>query len=127
MPKEVSELVKKHVNFTRTFNPRNSPWMGGAWEALTKSVKTTLKAIACDRLFTKEALHTFVCEVESMLNNRPITPSSHDINNYEALTSNHIFLGHSLSSHAPGVLSDNKINYRKNGVRFKQQPTYFGV
>ena len=36
IPKVVSELVKKHVNFMWTFNPSSSPWMGGAWEALIK-------------------------------------------------------------------------------------------
>ena len=116
IPKVVSELVKKHVNFIWTFNPPSSHpirWMGGAWEALIKSVKRTLKAIERDRLFTKETLHKFVCEVESILNNRPITPSSDDINDYEALNPNYILLGHSLSNHAPGVFRDNKINYRK--------------
>ena len=87
--------------------------MGGAWEALIKSVNRTLKAIERDRLFTKETLHTFVCELESILNNRPITLSSDDINNYEALNPNYILLGHSLSNHAPGVFRDNEINYRE--------------
>ena len=87
--------------------------MGGAWEALIKSVNRTLKAIERDRLFTKETLHTFVCELESILNNRPITLSSDDINNYKALNPNYILLGHSLSNHAPGVFRDNEINYRE--------------
>ena len=87
--------------------------MVGNWEALIKSVKRTLKSIACDYLFTEDTLHTFICEVESILNNQPITPSSDDINDYKALTANHILLGHSLSNHAPGAFRDNKINYRK--------------
>ena len=69
IPEVVSELVQKHVNFIWTFNPPSSPWMGGALEALIKSVKRTLKAIADDCLFTEEKLHTFICEVESKLNN----------------------------------------------------------
>ena len=85
--------------------------MGGAWEALIKSIKRTVKAINCDYLFTEEALHTFICEVESILNNRPITPSSDNINNYEALTPNHILFGHSSSNYAPGVFQDDEINY----------------
>ena len=92
IPKVISELVKKHVNFIWTFNPPSSPWMGGACEALIKSVKRTLKAITRDR---------------------PITPSSDDINDYEALTPNHILLGHSSSNYAPGVFRDDEINYRK--------------
>ena len=39
--------------------------------------------------------------------------SSDDINDYEALTPNHILLGHSSSNHAPGVFRDDEINYRK--------------
>ena len=73
----------------------------------------TLKAITCDCLFTEDALHTFICEVESILNNRPITPSSDDINDYEALTPNHILFGHSSSNYAAGVFRDDEFNYRK--------------
>ena len=127
IPKVISELVKKHVNFIWTFNPPSSPWMGGAWKALIKSVKRTLKALTHDRLFTEEALHTFICEVESILNNQPITPSSDDINDYEALTPNHILFGHSSSNYAPGVFRDDEINYQKNGLQFKQQPTCFEI
>ena len=96
IPKLLSELVKKHVNFVWTFNPPSSPWIGRAWEALIKSVTRTLKQIARDRLFTEGALHTFIGEVKSVLNNQPTTPSSDSINNYEALSPNHIFLEHSL-------------------------------
>ena len=86
--------------------------MRGAWKALIKSVKR-IAPIAHDHLFLEAALHTFICEVESTLNNQPITPSSDNIIDYEALTLNHILLGHSLSNHAPDVFWDNKINYRK--------------
>ena len=113
IPKVVSELVQKHVNFVWTFNPPSSPWMGGAWEALINSVKRTLKAITRYRLFTEEAIHTFICEVESILNNQPITSSSNDINDYEALTPNHNLFGHSSSNYAPGLFRDDEINYRK--------------
>ena len=70
--------------------------MGGAWEALIKSVKRILKAVPYDRPFIKKALHTFICEVKSILNSRPITPSSNDINDYEALTPNHLGIYHEI-------------------------------
>ena len=35
----------------------------------------------------------FICEVESILNNRLVTPCKADINDYKALTPNHILLG----------------------------------
>ena len=76
--------------------------MGGPWETHIKSVNRALKPIACHLLFTKEALHTFICEVESILNNQLITPSSNDTNNYETLTFTHSLFGHSSSNYAPG-------------------------
>ena len=55
------------------FNPPSSPWMGGIWEALIKSVKRALKVVIQDRLFTDKTLATLMCEVESILNQRPLT------------------------------------------------------
>ena len=100
--------------------------MRGAWKALIKSVKR-IAPIAHDHLFLEAALHTFICEVESTLNNQPITPSSDNIIDYEALTLNHILLGHSLSNHAPDVFRDNKINYRKKWCAVQAEPTCLGV
>ena len=109
----MSELVKKHINVIWTFNPASSPWKGGAWEALIPSGKNTLKAITRDRLFREEALHELIYKVESIRNNRPITASSVDINDYKELTPNHILLGHSSSNYVPCVFQDNEISYRK--------------
>ena len=55
-----------HQNPEWIFNPPASPWMGGLRESLVKSVKTGLKAIV-------ESLQIFLCEVESVLNGRPLT------------------------------------------------------
>ena len=48
-----------HQNMEHTFNLLASPWTGGVWESLVKSVKTWLKAIVKDRIFTDETLETF--------------------------------------------------------------------
>ena len=76
-------------NIKRIFNPSASPWMGGVWESLVKSVKKTLKAIVKDRIFTEDCLYTFLCEVEAVLNNRPLTAISDDITDLEPLMPNH--------------------------------------
>ena len=73
--------------------------MGGAWESLIKSVKRSFKAITLDRIFTEQELYTFLCEVDSLLSNHPATPSSDDINDYKALTRNHLILGNFSSNH----------------------------
>ena len=62
-----------HQNPEWIFNPPASPWMGGLRESLVKSVKTGLKAIVKDSIFTDESLQIFLCEVESVLNGRPLT------------------------------------------------------
>ena len=76
-------------NIKRIFNPSASPWMGGVWESLVKSVKKTLKAIVKDRIFTEDCLYTFLCEVAAVLNNRPLTAISDDITDLEPLMPNH--------------------------------------
>ena len=68
---------------------------------MIKSVKRSLKAITLDPIFTEEVLYTFLCAVESSPNNHPVTPFSDDINNYEALTPNHLILGNFSSNHSP--------------------------
>lgn len=40
----------------------------------------------------EEALHTVLCEVESIINSRPVTKASTDPNDLEALTPNHLLL-----------------------------------
>ena len=60
-------------------------WMGDIWESLVKSVKRCLKVIVKDKLFT--------AEVESIINQRPIVPVSDDVNDFEALKTNHFIIG----------------------------------
>ena len=99
-------------NIKRIFNPSASPWMGGVWESLVKSVKKTLKAIK-DRIFTEDCLYTFLCEVEAVLNSRPLTAISDDINDLEPLTPNHLLIGASSMNYSTGVFHSNEIELRK--------------
>ena len=67
--------------------------MGQVWESLVKSVKRSLKVITRDRAFTEESLYMFLCEIESVINNCPLTPTSDSISDFEALTPNYFLLG----------------------------------
>ena len=67
--------------------------MEGVWEALVKIVKRALRTTTRERLFTEDELTTFVCEVESIVNQCPLTLSSNSIDDFEALTSYHFLLG----------------------------------
>lgn len=75
------------------FNPPTSPHFGGAWERLVQSAKKALNAVAAKQLVTDETLLTFLTEVESLLNSRPLTHVSSDPQDEEALTPNHFLIG----------------------------------
>ena len=86
--------------------------MEGALEALVKTVKQALRTITKERLFTEDALTTFLCEVESIVNQRPLTPNSDSIDDFEALTPYHFLLGSPSFNPSPGDFNDSQINLR---------------
>ncbi|PFX29308.1 hypothetical protein AWC38_SpisGene5996 [Stylophora pistillata] len=66
------------------FNPPSSPHFGGAWERLVQSAKRALKAVAGKQCVNDESLLTFMAEVESLMNGRPLTHVSPDHRDEEA-------------------------------------------
>ena len=85
------ELKKKLI--IKRISPPCSPWMSGAMESMVKVTKRALKAVIKERTFTDDALYTIMTEVESTVNSRPLTNACENIDDYEALTSNHFLLG----------------------------------
>ena len=74
------------------FNPPAASHMGGVWERLIRSVKNTLKALLKEQLLTDEALPTLMTEVELIMNDRPLTTASDDVNDVQPLTPNKLLL-----------------------------------
>ena len=60
--------------------------MVGAMEALVKITKGCLKAVVKDQLLHEDALDMLLLEIESIVNNRPLTYLSYDIDDLEPLT-----------------------------------------
>ena len=91
---EIAEFASTR-QFTWTFNPPGAPHMGGAWERLIRSTKEILTSLMKEQLraLTDQQLHTLLTEVERILNSRPLTHISDDVNDLQALTPNHILLG----------------------------------
>ena len=90
-------MITQHLNSKNIiwkFNPPLSPWMGGSWESLIKSMKRALRAISTGRIFTEETLRTYLCEVESILNKHPLTPIRDNIHVFEAMTPKHLLIGY---------------------------------
>ena len=71
-----SKEIKNYVankGVTWTFITPRASWMGGSWERMVKSVKRCLKKTLGRSLLTFEEITTIVCEIEAVLNDRPIT------------------------------------------------------
>ena len=79
-------LIFYHDIASSEINPPPSPWMGGIWKALIKSVKCPLKVVIQDHMLTNKMISTLMCEVESILKQKPPTHVSDDLNDNECLT-----------------------------------------
>ena len=93
------------------FLPPYAPHMGGVWERLVKSVKTTLQALVADRLLTDEELLSYLAEVEKVLNDRPLTKMGSDPRDEVPITPSDLLLLRGNSSR-PAIASDNPLRKR---------------
>lgn len=77
-----------------------SPHHGGIWDAGIKSAKQLLLKVleTSPTKLTFEAFCTILCQVECILNSRPLAPLSNDPNDLSALTPSHFLLGRSSVS-----------------------------
>lgn len=79
------------------FNPPSAPHFGGLWESGVKSVKGHLKRVIGTTKLTFEELCTLLCQVEGLLNSRPLMPLHNtDPNNFEVLTPGHFLTGDAI-------------------------------
>ena len=84
--------------------------MGGALERLIRTVRKVMVDVAGnqDRL-SDEGLETLFCEIESMVNSRPIMKVSDNVQDASALTPNHLLLLSDVPSLPPGRFTENYV------------------
>ena len=99
------------------FNPPAGPHFSGVWERQVKSVKKVLKSVLHEQRIDDECLQTLLCEVENILNDRPLTTSSEDPNDLEPLTPNHLLLQRKQPLLPPGLFNKDDCYTRR---RWKQ-------
>ena len=83
-----------HVAPDWRFIAPRSPWWGGWWERLIRSIKSSLKKTFGRHSLTRTELETTLYEVESCVNSRPLTYVSDEANAKNPLTPSHFLLGH---------------------------------
>lgn len=117
---ELREAVGKwnHAQINDTLLQKGIRWIfnlpagshhGGVWERLIRSVRKVLNSVLRTQNLDEECLYTVFCEVEAIINSRPITKASTDPNDLEALTPNHLLLLKSKPALPPGVFQKEDI------------------
>ena len=99
------------------FIPPSASHMGGVWERIVQSVKRVLRAVLKDVNVQDEALHTALCQVEKILNDRPITQNTVDVRDPEPLTPSKLLLLKGNPCESPGTFDKRDTYYNR---RFKQ-------
>ncbi|XP_011859066.1 PREDICTED: uncharacterized protein LOC105556582 [Vollenhovia emeryi] len=95
---------------TWSFIPPNAPHFGGLWEAAVKSAKYHLTRIVGSANLTFEEMQTVLCEIEAILNSRPLIPLSSDPNDLSYLSPGHFLVGTPLNSFPTQELCDVNTN-----------------
>lgn len=117
--KEIHDFsAQKGINFN--FIPCYSPIFAGLAEAGVKSFKFHLKRVVQKALLTYEELNTVLCQIESVLNSRPIMPLSNDINDFSCLTPGHFLIGSALNAYPePDSCTTNNLKFWKICINMK--------
>ncbi len=83
-------LLQKEIKWE--FNPPAASHMGGIWKRRMRTVRKVLNVILRKQTLDDERLSTLFCEVESIVNERPLTVLSDDQSDESPLTQNHLLL-----------------------------------
>ncbi|XP_002741926.1 uncharacterized protein LOC100373242 [Saccoglossus kowalevskii] len=105
---EVQALLAHHRTMWK-FIPKRAPWVGGFYERMIGITKSTLKKVLGKACVTFDELQTILTEVESVINDRPLTHIASHADDLVPLTPSHLMIGrnvYSLPYDASNHLSD---------------------
>ncbi|KAK3729480.1 hypothetical protein QZH41_019941, partial [Actinostola sp. cb2023] len=116
-------LLQKSIKWV--FNPPAGSHHGGVWERCIRTVRKIMNAIVKEQTLDDEGLLTLMCEVEAIINGRPITKVSDDPNDWEALTPNHLLLLRAGPTLPPGVFDKDDCYSRRRWRQVQYQADVF--
>ena len=106
-----NSLLQRDIKWI--FNPPSGSHHGGVWERIIRSIRKIMSATLREQSLDEEGLQTFFCECEAILNSRPITTPSNDMNDLEALTPQHLLLLKTQPNLPPGLFQKDDTYTRK--------------
>ncbi|XP_071107555.1 uncharacterized protein [Haliotis cracherodii] len=121
-----SDLLKSSIKWN--FNPPSASHMGGIWERMIRTVRKTLTTLLHDfnERLDDESFRTLMCEVEAIVNSRPLTTVSDSPDDLCPLTPNHLLqMKTSVSVPPPGQFQKNDVYMRKRWRRIQYLANVF--
>ena len=106
--KQIHECMLQR-NIDWEFNPPSGSHFGGIWERVIRSVRKVLNSVVREQTVDEDGFRTLLCEIEAILNDRPITKNPDQPGDLEALTPNHLLLMKLHPSLPPGLFSKEDI------------------
>lgn len=86
---ELAKQASEKLYLKWKFSPPTGPHFNGLAEAGVKSLKTHLVRVVGEQIFSYEEMSTLLCEIEAVLNSRPLCSQSSDPNDLIPLTPSH--------------------------------------
>ena len=105
-----TDLVIYNARVEWSFIPKRAPWFGGFWERMIGLTKTNMKKVLGRAFVSLDELNTIVAEIESTLNDRPITYLSADSDDEMPLTPSHLLHGRTLTNVPHQLVDDDEIS-----------------
>ena len=127
-----SELAKENCDWVEfNFNVPKASHMGGIWERQIRTVRNVLNVLLYQNggQLNDESLLTFMCEVEAIVNSRPLSVDNLGLSDsLEPLTPNHLLTMKSkVLLPPPGVFQREDIYLRKHWRRVQHLCNEFWV
>ena len=109
---QIKEFLLQHST-KWLFNPPAGSHHDGLWERCIRTIRKLMNAICKEQTLDDERLMTLLCEVEAIINGRPITKVSDDPRDQEPLTPNHLLLLRAGPTLSPGLFDKNDCYTRR--------------
>ena len=95
-------LMSKGIEWK--WSPPNSPHFGGVWERMVKSAKKHLKFILETDNLNIDVFETALSQVAAILNERPLTYASSDINDFRVLSPSNFLYPYTITPSSTTIL-----------------------